>query len=128
VALPDEQPEPGAGLLMAATKGKKAAPRKKGAAARSEKSGKAKVVDFRGLELKLPTKLPGTILFDLADLETGNDLRGVTEFLKSVVGAGQYQAIRNKVAEDGITIDEVDQVLLGLFEDILETAGLGSGE
>lgn len=100
----------------------------KGAAARSEKKGKVKTVNFRGLKLKMPAKLPGTILFDLADLESGNDLRGTMEFLKSLVGAEQYQAIRNKVAEDGIGIDEVDTVLLSLIESILESSGLSRGE
>lgn len=107
---------------------RKAAPSKKGAAARSEKNGKPKTVNFRGLKLKLPAKLPGTILFDLADLESGNDLRGTMEFLKSLVGAEQYQAIRNKVAEDEIGIDEVDTVLLSLMESILESSGLSQGE
>lgn len=116
---------------MSETKGKEpksAAARKKAAAARSEKKDESKTVDFRGLTLHLPAKLPGTILFDLADLESGNDLRGTMEFIKSLVGAGQYQAIRNKTGEDDIPLDEVDGVLLKLLEDILETSGLGSGE
>lgn len=107
---------------------KKAAAPKKVAAARAEKKAEAKVVDFRGLKLQLPAKLPGTILFDLADLESGNDLRGTMEFIKSLVGTGQYQAIRNKVAEDDIPLDEVDGVLLGLMESILDTSGLAQGE
>jgi hypothetical protein len=107
---------------------KKAAAPKKAAAARAEKNAEAKVVDFRGLKLHLPAKLPGTLLFDLADLESGNDLRGTMEFIKSLVGAGQYQAIRNKVAEDDIPLDEVDGVLLKLLEDILESSGLSQGE
>ena len=116
---------------MTETKAKESKPtaaRSKAAVARSEKKDKAKTVDFRGLTLHLPAKLPGTILFDLADLESGNDLRGTMEFIKSLVGAGQYQAIRTKVGEEGIPLDEVDGVLLKLLEDILETSGLGQGE
>jgi hypothetical protein len=112
----------------AKTSAKKAAAPKKAAAARAEKKDETKAVDFRGLKLHLPAKLPGTILFDLADLEAGNDLRGTMEFIKSLVGAGQYQAIRNKVAEDGIPLDEVDSVLLKLLEDILQASGLSQGE
>jgi hypothetical protein len=108
-------------------KATKAAP-KKGAAARSEKKNTPKAVDFLGLKLKLPAKLPGTILFDLADLESGNDLRGTMEFIKSLVGPDQYQAIRNKVAEDEIALEKVDGVLLKLLEDILEASGLSQGE
>lgn len=111
-----------------AKESKSAAARSKAAAARSEKKDEAKTVDFRGLTLHLPAKLPGTILFDLADLETGRDLSGTMEFIKSLVGEGQYQAIRAKVGEDGIPLDEVDGVLLKLLEDILETSGLGQGE
>jgi len=100
----------------------------KGAAARAEKKPEPKVVDFRGLELRLPAKLPGTILFDLADLESGNDLRGTMEFIKSLIGEGQYEAVRHKVAEDQIPLEEVDSVLLKLLEDILEASGLSQGE
>jgi hypothetical protein len=114
-------------VSAAKPKPRKAAPQK-GAAARAEKNGKRKTVDFRGLELILPAKLPGTILFDLADLESGNDLRGSMEFLKSLVGSEQYQAIRNKVGEEGIGIEKVDAVLLKLVEDILEASGLSQGE
>lgn len=112
------------------TEPKSAAARKKAAAARSEKKAEkaAKTVDFRGLTLQLPAKLPGTLLFDLADLESGRDLQGTMRFIESLVGAGQYQAIRDKVGEDGIPLDEVDGVLLKLLEDILETSGLTAGE
>ena len=107
---------------------KSAAARKKAAAARSEKKDEPKTVDFRGLTLHLLADLPGTLLFDLADLESGNDLRGTMEFIKSLVGADQYQAIRNKIAEDAILLDDVADVLLKLLENILETSGLGQGE
>lgn len=111
------------------TETKSAAARKKAAAARSEKKkDEAKTVDFRGLTLHLPAKLPGTILFDLADLESGNDLRGTMQFIKSLVGAGQYQAIRNKIEEDNVPLDDVSDVLLKLLEDVLESSGLGQGE
>lgn len=107
---------------------KAAASKSKAAAARAEAEKTPKVVDFRGLELKLPAKLPGTILFDLADIDSGRDLQGTMEFIKSLVGEGQYQAVRQKVAEDGISLDEVDGVLLKLLEDILDASGLGQGE
>ena len=97
-------------------------------AARAEKKGDAKTVDFRGLELKLPATLPGTLIFDFADIESGNELRGTMEFLKSLVGAEQYQAIRNKVAEEGISFEDVEGALQGLIEEILDSSGLSQGE
>lgn len=111
-----------------AKESKSTAARKKAAVARSQKKDAAKTVDFRGLTLHLPAKLPGTILFDLADLEAGRDLSGTMEFIKSLVGAGQYQAIRSKIGEDNIPLDEVEDVLLKLLESVLEASGLGSGE
>lgn len=107
---------------------KKAAPSKKGAAARAEKKNQPKTVDFRGLTLTLPATLPGTLIFDLADLESGNGLRGTMELIKSLVGPDQYQAIRNKVADDEIPLDEVEGVLEGMLEDVFESSGLSQGE
>jgi hypothetical protein len=102
--------------------------RKKAEVARAEKKDDLKTVDFRGLTLHLPPKLPGTLLFDFADLETGNELGGTMQMIKSLVGEGQYQAIRAKVGEEGITFEEVEPVLQKLVEDILEAFGVSSGE
>jgi hypothetical protein len=99
-----------------------------GAAARAEKKDEPKVVHFSDLELTLPAKLPGTILFDLADIEAGRDLRGTMEMVKSLVGADQYQAIRDKVADDGLDPDETVTALGNLIEGILNAHGMGSGE
>lgn len=108
------------------TGAKKAAP-KKGAASRAKKD-QPKSVDFRGLDLKIPAKLPGTILFDIAEIEAGRDLKGTMEFLRSLVGDGQYEAIKAKVAEDSIPFPDVIDVLQGLVEEILDQAGVGLGE
>lgn len=107
---------------------KKASARKKAEASGAEAKGEAKTVDFRGLELEIPAKLPGTILFDLADVEAGRDLQGTMEFLKSLIGQNQYQLVREKVAADGIGFDEVIDVIQKLIEDILEIAGISEGE
>lgn len=104
----------------------KAAP-KKGAASRAKKD-QPKSVDFRGLDLKIPAKLPGTILFDIAEIEAGRDLKGTMEFLRSLVGDGQYEAIKAKVAEDAIPFPDVIDLLQGLVEQILDQAGVGLGE
>jgi hypothetical protein len=108
-------------------KGEKAAGSKP-AAARREKAGQEGTVDFLGLKIGVPAKLPGTILFDIADLEMGRDLRGTMEFVKSLVGEDAYQAIREKVGEAGLGIDEVTESLVDLLEKILDKAGLSMGE
>jgi hypothetical protein len=100
---------------------------KTGAPSRAKKD-QPKSVDFRGLKLKLPAKLPGTILFDIAEIEAGKDLKGTMEFLRSLVGDGQYEAIRAKVAEDAIPFSDVIDVLEKLVGDILDEGGLGLGE
>lgn len=107
---------------------KKAAASKKAAAARAETNDEPKTVNFRGIELKLPAKLPGTVLFDVADIDAGRDLRGTMEFLKSLIGEGQYEQIREKVRADGIALDEVEGELIKLIEGVLDASGLGQGE
>lgn len=107
---------------------KKASARKKAEAAQAETKGGSKAVDFRGLGLEIPAKLPGSILFDLADVEAGRDLQGTMEFLKSLIGPGQYQLVREKVVADEIGFDEVIDVIQKLIEDILDAAGISEGE
>jgi len=113
-------------MSQAKARASKAAP-KSGAASRAKKD-QPKSVDFRGLDLKIPAKLPGTILFDIAEIEAGRDLKGTMEFLRSLVGDGQYEAIKTKVAEDAIPFPDVIDVLEGLVEEILDSAGVGLGE
>lgn len=113
-------------MAQAKAGAQKAAP-KSGAASRAKKD-QPKSVDFRGLDLKIPAKLPGTILFDIAEIEAGRDLKGTMEFLRSLVGDGQYEAIKAKVAEEAISFPDVIDVLQGLVEEILDQAGIGLGE
>lgn len=116
---------------MATSKGgrdKTAAGGSKPAAARREKKEEKATVDFLGLNIEVPAKLPGSILFDIADLEMGRDLRGTMEFIKSLIGEDAYDAIREKVREAELDIDEVPEKLIGLLEDILDKAGLSVGE
>jgi hypothetical protein len=116
---------------MAASKGgrgKAAAGSSKPAAARREKTAEKETVDFLGLTIEVPEKLPGTILFDIADLEMGRDLGGTMEFIKSLVGEDTFRAIRQRVADKGIELEEVPGKLIDLLEEILEKAGLSLGE
>lgn len=108
---------------------KSAAARKKAAAARSEKKADdVKTVDFRGLKLHLPKEPPGTLLFDIADLEGGREFQGMMELIKSLVGLGQYQAIRAKIGEDGLSLGQTEEALAELVTDVMESTGLKQGE
>lgn len=112
---------------------KKAAARKaaggsKPAAAQRERKGKEATVDFQGLKIKVPSKLPGTLLFDIADLEMGRDLRGTMEFVKSLLGEDQYRAVREKISELSMGLDETMEALVELLEGVLDKGGLSLGE
>jgi hypothetical protein len=113
---------------MAATTTTRKPAARKGAAARAEKKPKAKTVEVCGLTLTLPKVLPGSALFDIADAEMGNDLRGTMGLLGSILGADQYQALRTKIAEDGLDIDQTQQALEGLVDGVLVAYGLSAGE
>lgn len=116
---------------MAAPKAKarKPAP-KKGAAARSESKAKAKTVDFRGLKLTLPTKIPGTLLWDINALAEGDadSLAGFIDLLSSLLGAEQSRAVRNKVRDDGLDLEETFTALEELMRGVFEASGLSQGE
>lgn len=111
-----------------APESKSAAARKKAAAAASGKDDKQKTVDFHGLKLVIAEEPLGTILFDIADLEGGREFIGTMELIKSLLGREQYQAVRNKVAEEGLKLGEMEDALAQLVGDILESSGLGQGE
>jgi hypothetical protein len=108
---------------------RKAAAPSKGAAARAEKTGAPKTIDFRGLELALPDVLPGTVYFDLAALEE-NEGSAVAQvrLLRSLIGGDQLAAVRDKIGEDQVPLDKVDEVVIGLFNDIVGAYGSTEGE
>jgi hypothetical protein len=109
---------------------KKAAASKKAAAARGEKTDDPKTIEFRGLELVVPAKVPGTLLWDFNEVLAGDErsLTGIINLIGSLVGAEQNQAVRSKVQEDGLDIEETIGALEGLLEEIFEAAGLSAGE
>lgn len=116
---------------MASTQNGKAAPRSsRGAAARSEKGQDGpKRIDWRGLELELPEVLPGTLYFDFADLSENEDDPGAQlRLLKSMVGDDQVRQVRQKIADDGVTFDEIGDVLGDLFESVFAAYGSTVGE
>jgi len=109
---------------------KKASPSKKGEAARSEKKNEPKVVDFRGLKLEMPAKIAGTLLWDFNELMSGDErsFSGFIGLLESLVGAEQNVAIKAKVREDDLDLEETFEALEGLLENVFEAAGLTLGE
>jgi hypothetical protein len=117
-------------VSQAKTPARKASPSKKGEAARAEKKNEPKVVDFRGLTLKMPAKISGTLLWDFNELLAGDErsFSGFIGLLESLVGAEQNGAIKAKVREDDLDLEETFEALEGLLEDVFEAAGLTLGE
>jgi len=115
---------------MPAAKGKKAAPRKKGAAARGEKKGESKTVDFRGVKLTVPSKLSGTLLWDFKALMEGGEqsLGGIIDFLESLLGAEQSRLVRSKVRDDELDIEETFVAVEDLMQRVFEESGLSQGK
>lgn len=114
---------------MPATKtARKAAPRK-GAAAVAETNGHARTIDFRGTTLTLPKVLPGTLYFDLAELEdNGGDLSTQVRLLDSLIGTDQVKVVRAKIAEDRVPLDDMVQVISDLFDSAFAAYDVTPGE
>lgn len=95
------------------------APADPGAVARSEPSGKAKSLTYKGLKLRLPAKLPFRVLRFARNQDemAGADIYGT---LEAILGIDQMRQV------DGLDID-IDQGS-ELLEKVLERMGVGAGE
>lgn len=109
----------------------KAPARKKAGAARAEtkKPPAAKTFAWRGIQLKLPDRLPATVAFDLADLETSEEaLTPLFRFITGLIGSDQLARVRTKVAEDNDSLDDLPDILSGIVSSILDEYGMSVGE
>lgn len=84
-------------------------------------------VTWHSVELVLPVKLPLAVAFDLAEADelTQTTLMRVT---KSILGTGQYRAVRNQIADEGIPMEDGEDVLVDLFQVVLGHYGISVGE
>jgi ribosome assembly protein YihI (activator of Der GTPase) len=118
-------------MSQAKAKARKASPKSKGEAARAEKSGKAKIVDFRGLKLKFPPKLPLSVALRSRQMqkEAKTDEAGASiGVLELLVGQEQFEAIIEKCDADGLNMDDDLDVIVDLIEDVMGALGVGEGE
>lgn len=92
--------------------------------AASEKKPATKVADFRGIKLKLPDELPGALYFDLGSLASVEDeassAAAQIRLLNTLLGDDGVQKVRAKIIDDGVSFDEVENVLMGLFETVTD--------
>lgn len=104
------------------TSGNAASRSQRGAAPRSGANGKVKVVEFRGLKLKVPATAPGEVLFDIGD----NDVTGT---LRTLLGETQLRQVRDKVAGDKLSLDATVTELTNLVNHLFtDTYGITPGE
>jgi hypothetical protein len=97
-------------------------PPKKAAAARGETDPKPKTIEFapardagketaEAIELTLPPTLSGDLFWGLADLEeSAVGAAALLRVLRSILGADQVEAVREKVIADGVTFQRIDEV------------------
>ncbi|HWC09260.1 MAG TPA: hypothetical protein VG458_09415 [Solirubrobacterales bacterium] len=111
---------------------KKASPSKKGEAARAEKQQKAQptTFDFRGLELRLPKQLPLSFAFKYRRIMKDRDGSqfAFLDLLEGVIGTDQFEAVEQKLDEDGLTIDNDAEVLMDLIDGVMAELGTSPGE
>ncbi len=119
-------------MSQAKSRTKKAAPEKKGAAARAEKNPEAEkpTYDFRGLKLELPKKLPLSIAMKYRSIMKDRDGSqfAFLDLLEGVIGRDQYELVERKLDEDGLTLDDDAEVLTDLIDGVMEALGSSPGE
>lgn len=93
------------------------------AAARRADQKKNKNITWKGIKFDLPERMPKAILFDFIDIEAeGTDPAPVFRMLRSLVGAQQFQKVRNAVEQGNAEPDDV----FDLVRKILNKYGVGS--
>lgn len=110
-----------------------AAAKSKAAAARKEKEDKPEdaapeTIEVRGLELRLPTELPATYAFDVAEMQQEASVFAVIRMLTTFLGDEQIVAVRGKVAREKINGEDFDDFLAEIVEAVFGAFGLSLGE
>lgn len=97
-------------------------------AAGDEKTDQPKKIKWRKLELELPSKLPGTVYFDIFDLDAvRTEEAQKLSILRNVIGDDQFADVRNRIIEDEIPAEDVDDAIDELLEKVMGTYGLTQG-
>jgi hypothetical protein len=89
--------------------------------AASEKNGKGKTIDYHGITLLLPPEAPGDLAFSIEENEASAAVR-------EIFGDEQYNAIREQLKTEKLTLTQTFVALRDLLNDCFEAWGLTSGE
>jgi len=106
------------------------APKGKAAAARDEKAQDV-TGNFRGIKLKLPSKLPAVVALDVAEMQACTDdskQLGILWRLLSGILGDDLSRIRQKIAEDNDAMDDLGALFEELLATITEPYSLTPGE
>lgn len=79
-------------------------------AAIAETNGKHPTVDFRGLTLDLPVKLPGSLALQFSN-DPDDQPSMVRGFIKAAIGEEQMRDLAVKIDSEGISFEDVYEVL-----------------
>lgn len=115
--------------MPAAKRGESTASAKAGAAAQAEKKNEEHVIEFRGVEIKLPPKLRESVIWRWGILRDG-DVGGVARLIQSIIGESAFDEVLQKLDEDEVYVDpDAETSPLGeLMEKALAEYGLTPGE
>lgn len=104
---------------------------KKATAARAEKSGQPKTFEWRGLKFDLPAELPGVFLWDVQVLQEAGENAQFTALLNvigSLIGQDRLPEIRQKIADDQVSMEDLPDVVDDLMWGLVGVYGLEPGE
>lgn len=86
--------------------------------------------EFRGVKFELPSTLPASFVFDVGEMmdDGGIDFGLVHRLMTGVLGAETWRQIRDKIAADNTGFDQMDDLLVELFDAITQPYGISLGE
>lgn len=97
----------------------------------AELSDHPRIGVFRGIALTLPPQLPATFALDMAEVQAsqgGNDLAPTFRLIVGILGQAQWVTVRNKIGEDGQTMDDIGDVFSEILSAITDPFGVTPGE
>lgn len=88
---------------------------KKAVAARNEANGVHPTIKWRGLEFEGPVKLPGTMVFDLAEAQADESIGALFKMLRGLIGEEGMGQVRERIVALELDLDDTAKVL---FEEL----------
>ena len=111
---------PAKGAAAKPTAQKKSAPKRKPGSAVRAAAGQepeARTVEFRGLTITLPDRLPSSMLFHMVDLESDGNILAAFKLLRETIGADQFAEVSRLMRPD-------EDPIMGAFTMVNELIGV----